>query len=250
MGAWLLTDEEDDALQGLPLLAQTIYVRVLRRHMDYGTGIVGRARRVSYQQMRETCEVDGDYTESHARWQPSVQQINRALRHLEGAGLIVRLPKRKRTDPLVFRLPHASQGSICPQDPRQAPDKAPPTKKNPGVARDFSTPPTGARHRTPDIHLEDPVEEERSRSGAGAPSIPNPWDIGARILGSRGLLGRLIRDHGDEAVRGAIWATVTKQPAEPKAYLIAAIQRGPSKRRTLSAVEIVEAANPAGVVRR
>ena len=41
-------DQEDDALQGLPWLAQLLYLPGLRPYMDYASGVVGVERVVSY----------------------------------------------------------------------------------------------------------------------------------------------------------------------------------------------------------
>jgi hypothetical protein len=46
------------------------------------------------------------------------------------------------------------------------------------------------------------------------------WDV-CRTWTGRSLLGRLLRDHGEDAVKAAIVDTLLKGPAEPKTYLTA-----------------------------
>ncbi len=122
-------EEEDEALQGLPHLAQLLYLRVLRRYMDYRTGIVGRTRRISYQMMKEVLEVERARG-STVQEAITVKAIRVALAQLEAAGLIVRLPRVKRFDPQAYLLVKAnidcdffedseSAGSICPQEEGQ-----------------------------------------------------------------------------------------------------------------------------------
>jgi len=111
-------EEEDDRLQGLPLMAQVLYLRGLRRHMDYGTGLVGVTRKMSYQMFKELLSVDRRFGSTLRDDEVvSIKQIRVALSQLEAAGLIHRRPKSKRTDPMVFRLPLASLGAVFFDDP-------------------------------------------------------------------------------------------------------------------------------------
>jgi len=111
-------DDEDERLQGLPLMAQVLYLRGLRRHMDYGTGLVGVTRKVSYQMFKELLSVDRRIGSTLRDDEVvSIKQIRVALSQLEAAGLICRRPKSKRTDPMVFRLPLASLGAVFVDDP-------------------------------------------------------------------------------------------------------------------------------------
>lgn len=96
-------DEEDNAMHGLPHLAQLTYLRALRPHMDYGTGIVGLKRGISLKSIAETLHVEHgqgrrDYGD------PSQKAIRHALELLEREGLIARIPADRA---LVFRLPLA-----------------------------------------------------------------------------------------------------------------------------------------------
>lgn len=87
MATFQINDDEWCALSGLPLLAREVYF-VLRRHMDFSTGITGLKRKVSLKAITEEL-----YVEPHQgmkEQQLSEQQIRRALDWLEKRGLIKR----------------------------------------------------------------------------------------------------------------------------------------------------------------
>lgn len=89
MSSYRISDEEREALRGLPLAARVLYVEGLRPHMDYRTGEAGEQRRITYQQLREVLDVEpvpGVPTPPQA----SDDQIKRLLATLERAGLIKR----------------------------------------------------------------------------------------------------------------------------------------------------------------
>lgn len=69
---------------------------------------------------------------------------------------------------------------------------------------------------------------KRTGKGTGAeenaPAEPSIWDIGARMLGGRSLLGKLIREHSEEVVGEAIAATDLKKPADPKSYMLGVLR--------------------------
>lgn len=93
-------DQEDEALQGLPWLAQLLYLRGLRPYMDYASGVVGVKRGVSYQGLGETLyrEPGQGKTEYGS---PSLKAVRYGLSLLERAGLLVKLPADHR---LIFQL--------------------------------------------------------------------------------------------------------------------------------------------------
>lgn len=100
----VITDDELDALQGLPLGAQLIYIRELRRHADYATGVVGRSRRISWQGLREVLEVEP--RPGIARDIPSKDQVRRLVDHLVRQGL-VELVSDMAAKQLIMLLPMA-----------------------------------------------------------------------------------------------------------------------------------------------
>jgi len=93
-------DQEDEALQGLPWLAQLLYLRGLRPYMDYASGIVGVKRGVSYQGLGETLyrEPGQGKTEFGP---PTLKALRHAVSLLERAGLLVKIAADHR---LIFQL--------------------------------------------------------------------------------------------------------------------------------------------------
>jgi predicted transcriptional regulator len=98
------TSHEDDLLHGLPVEAQLLYLRGLRRYMDYTTAIVGgAARRISLLMLCELLEVFPHQGMKATR--PDKSKIRRLLGWLERTGLIERIEDRDGY--LVYFLPHA-----------------------------------------------------------------------------------------------------------------------------------------------
>lgn len=83
-----INQEERDALKGLPHLPRLTYLEAIRPYMDYATGVVGIKRGISYQSLAEELYIEPHtgYTDSGS---PSKQQLRRALKTLERAGLIL-----------------------------------------------------------------------------------------------------------------------------------------------------------------
>ena len=83
---FLITDDELNALCGLPHVQQLAYLRGVRPYMDVHTKLVGIKRGISYQSIAEQLYVEphqGIKNESYSR-----AQVRRALSGLERAGLI------------------------------------------------------------------------------------------------------------------------------------------------------------------
>lgn len=81
-----VTDEELSALRGLPYIQQLLYLTAIKPYVDYRTGVVGIARGISYQSLAEEL-----YIEPHQgikSGSPSKDQIRRAIKGLEKAGLL------------------------------------------------------------------------------------------------------------------------------------------------------------------
>lgn len=113
----VVSNEELDALQGLPLGAQVLYLRELRRHMDYATGVVGVARRISWQGLGEAL-----YVEPHPGLKdsgsPGREQVRRLVKWLEKARLVRPISDMVGKQ-LIFRLPLAvSDDSVQKQADR------------------------------------------------------------------------------------------------------------------------------------
>lgn len=116
---WSWSSNEDSALDYLPHRAQVLYLRVLRRRMDFDTGIVGITARLSYQMIAEWLEERPPARSKNPVVRPSVSEIRSALASLERAGLIERVMRGGEVLPLVFLLPLAETGLVRPKYERQ-----------------------------------------------------------------------------------------------------------------------------------
>ena len=98
---------EDEALQGLPWSGQLLYLRGLRRRMDYRTGMVGTGRnKISWQTFHEVLHVD--HHQGINETSLTKDQLRRALKWLVKSGLVeVRTEGRY----LQFFLPLADRDS-------------------------------------------------------------------------------------------------------------------------------------------
>jgi len=104
------------ALSGLPFAAVALYVLAMRPRMDYRTGMLGNAPRISWHALSEWCRVEsrqGVAEERLSEW-----QLRRLADHLERAGLVDRRSAtNERTGTLVFRLPLADRDSSVQKNP-------------------------------------------------------------------------------------------------------------------------------------
>lgn len=116
---WSWSAEEDAAMDYLPHAAQVLYLRVLRRRMDFNTGVVGISCRISYQQIGEWLEVRPPPKSTKPVVRLTVGEIRAALVQLERAGLIARVERDGEVLPLVFSLPLAKTGLIREKYERQ-----------------------------------------------------------------------------------------------------------------------------------
>lgn len=115
---WLITDAEDERLQGLSADAQVIYLRVLRRNMDFATGISA----VTYGQMKCAIEYipdNGSPLPPRRVRDISNDYIRARLAELARAGLIEAQPKANRFETPVFRCLAAPTGNVCPENEPQ-----------------------------------------------------------------------------------------------------------------------------------
>jgi len=103
-------DDEDAALDYLPHVDQVIYLRGIRRRMNYQTGITGGPEApVSYAWLGQLTDVHPEIG-SNAPPKPrmTLSAIRCSIARLERAGLIERIPNNDRR--LVFRCLLASRG--------------------------------------------------------------------------------------------------------------------------------------------
>lgn len=97
---------EDELLQGLPAEAQLIYLRGLRRYMNYSTGIVGgRERRICWLMLCEILEVHAHQGVKASK--PDKSKVRRLVGWLERAGLAKKIEDADSY--LVFYLPIAKK---------------------------------------------------------------------------------------------------------------------------------------------
>lgn len=102
-----------------------MYLRGIRRHMDANTGLVGVIRKVSLRSLAESVAEAPDWgsTRREGASLPSTAEVRAALAQLERHGLIERVEKTNRFQPIVFKCPIASQGLIRLKKERQRNDK-------------------------------------------------------------------------------------------------------------------------------
>lgn len=112
MSSWAWCSEEDARLDYLDPAAQVLYLRVLRRNMDFATGIVGISARLSYAKLAEWLEVRPSLGSTKPIERLTTARIKALLAMLERAGLIERVRNRGEVVPLVFKLVFARAGSI------------------------------------------------------------------------------------------------------------------------------------------
>lgn len=96
-------EHEDDALHGLRWQSQVIYIRGMRRFMDYQTGIVGgRKRRISYQMLMEISEQHPVQGSNVNRGTLSRSALRSSIGELQRAGLVQPIDNNSKY--LIFRL--------------------------------------------------------------------------------------------------------------------------------------------------
>lgn len=108
-----LNSEELAALEGMPFFVRCVYLFAIRMHMDYGTGMVGVRRRISWQSMAEALYVEPHQgvTDSGT---PAKARIRRAVDWLLRAGVIEARGDGKH---LIFYCPHATTDSSEQEKP-------------------------------------------------------------------------------------------------------------------------------------
>lgn len=117
---WSWSDIEDAAMDYLPHRAQVMYLRVLRRRMDFDTCIVGITVRLSYMLIAEWLEERPAVRSNKPIVRLTVSEMRAVFAMLERVGLVERvLDKNNEVLPLVFKLPLARTGLIRPKYERQ-----------------------------------------------------------------------------------------------------------------------------------
>ena len=121
MSYLIINHYERSALSGLPYLQQLTYIQGLKPYVDYQTKIIGIKRGVSYQSLSEALYVEPHqgYVQSGS---PSKDQIRRALKALEKAGLIEiqSLEKQLIFKCLLLDRDNSVQNKLATNPPYQA----------------------------------------------------------------------------------------------------------------------------------
>lgn len=170
VNSWRWNELEEDALADLPHEAQILYLRVIRKHMDYATGITGEKRRISYAQMQEALSYKPSPHSGEKPVEFSRDQIKRLVQKLVKVGLIERRhDTAKGVAPMILFLPLA----CCDlEQPRHEGATATAPQANPrGRASGEVNRATCAPHEN---------GEPRHPSGSGTkPSLPSEESVAA-----------------------------------------------------------------------
>lgn len=127
-------DAEDEAMDYLPHLDQIIYLRGIRRRMDYQTGIAGMTAPISYGWLAQLCEVRPRACSTmRPPPRPDKNALRSAFDRLEAAGLIRRI-RDHGLKSLVFECLLADRGSSVRNMSHPSATHEPPTKSNPSIA--------------------------------------------------------------------------------------------------------------------
>lgn len=127
--AFVITGDEWQALAAVDHLACRLYL-VLRRCMDFRTGVVGGPlKAISWQALREHTEVPGRPGVRYFR--PTEQQLRRRVEQLEKCGLLRRISEGLT---LKFRMLLARTDSCVPKKPEGAREGRK-SRRKPVVAR-------------------------------------------------------------------------------------------------------------------
>lgn len=146
MKSLLINEYELSALAGQPYILTVLYL-YLRSHMDYGTGIVGSRRGISYQSIAESLYLEPE--PGIKSGSPHRSAIRRAIDRLERIKLLTRIGGK---DNLVFRMPLAQTDKTVikqadtkptpqPDTPRAARNKAESIQADMGKNTQADTPP-------------------------------------------------------------------------------------------------------------
>lgn len=151
--------------------ARVLYLLGLRPFMDFATGLVGVKRRISFQMLREVVEVRRPRGSTKADYLPGIEDIRWLLAELERLGLVERMPKARRTDPMVYRLPLAvvgERGSFTQNEEPQRNPKGGTPKGVPGDSTAYgNTTPKGTPNEEPHTSGS-PVIKEKEEADARA----------------------------------------------------------------------------------
>lgn len=128
MASFIITEDEQEALEGLPMPAQVLYY-ALRKLMDFSTGRVGAIYAISWQGLRAAL-----YVEPHRGIKyeyPHKETVRRLAGWLERRGL-VRFQSNLASARLIFLLPKALTNSLVQKKADTKPTGSADTKADRG----------------------------------------------------------------------------------------------------------------------
>ncbi|MBK5942737.1 hypothetical protein CCR79_02445 [Halorhodospira halophila] len=111
---WLITDEEDQRLQGLTADAQVLYMRGFRRSMDFETGIAEIGLALLRQKIETIPDPKSRIQERRVE-SISNHYIRARIAELERAELIEKIPKEDRFGRPQYRCLAAPYAEVCPK---------------------------------------------------------------------------------------------------------------------------------------
>lgn len=156
-------EQEEELLSGLPLAAQVLYLRGLRRYMDYGTGCVGDGRRISWQALREALYVESHQGERGAGL-PTLAKTRRLMQRLIQAGLVEDIGSKQRGEAIIFFLPEADRDDQASKKPGMKPARN--RQGLPGTDRDEKKPTTtGVYEARKQETRHEPGKDETQKAG-------------------------------------------------------------------------------------
>jgi len=154
----------------------------------------------------------------------SRRKVQSTIRALESAGLLEsdRSSGRKANTYRLNMKANPAQRASLNRAQRASLNRAQRASLSASNRAQIDIQPCTDRH--PTVHI---VHPEQVLTGIEQPTPPaaaSVWSIAKQWL-SGGLLGRCIRDYGEENVAQAITATDLKRPADPKAYLLGILKK-------------------------
>lgn len=221
VNSWRWNELEEDVLDELPHVCQIIYLRIMRKHMDYSTGIVGRTRKISYEQIKERLRYTPPTQSREKPVEYSTDQIKKLIRKLVKAGLLERLHDTSQgVQPMEFRLPLA-----CTDADSQGHDRAtatgPREKPHSRASGEDNRATTGPRKNASQGHPSGSGNPSSLRSEGKERKAPEPEDKPAPAKPRALDLDRLPAEVSREAVEGFIeHRRLLKKPLTQRALVL------------------------------
>lgn len=221
---------EIDRLTAEPHEVFRLYI-MLRWRMDKLTKRVGERPKVSWQALKEELYVDS--RNGVTRVDADRSKVRRVVARLIALGLVRQVSSGRES--LVFELPLATPDRSAQKQPDtnsthlpgNDPDQEPDTQEpafSLALSGDYDQEPdiepdTNSTHQ-PDIHQEPSNSVSKDTGPAGPANVYRLWvNLVGDTKANRGILGRMMKEFGEEAVIEAVAVTIAKQPADPVGYL-------------------------------